>query len=78
VEGLLCFDARSVYEEGIVQDVEVVVEGAQLETLNHLVRAALPRKPLVVQWFLVGADVDRFPMLIRLDSLSCIQNVHPL
>ena len=93
VKQICCKDAREpVYEEGIVQDVEVVVEGAQLETLekqrnkglgafqlllecfnrfnlnhqaalvrffcwsnlNHLVRAAFPRKPLVVQWFLVN------------------------
>ena len=35
VKQICCKDAREpVYEEGIVQDVEVVVEGAQLETLE--------------------------------------------
>jgi len=58
--------------------VEVVVEGAQFEALHHLIRPTLPGEPLVVQRLLVGADVDWFPMLVRLDPFSCIQDIHSL
>ena len=49
MEGLLGLDARPVDQEGVVEDVELVVEGAELVALDHLVGAALPGQPLVIQ-----------------------------
>ena len=37
-----------MYEEGVVQDVELVVHQAELESLVHLVRPALPGQSLLV------------------------------
>ena len=37
-----------MYEEGVVQDVELVVHQAELESLVHLVRPALPGQSFLV------------------------------
>ena len=37
-----------MYEEGVVQDVKLVVHQTELESLVHLVRPSLPGQSLVV------------------------------
>ena len=52
VKQICCKDAREpVYEEGIVQDVEVVVEGAQLETLEKQRHKGLGAFQLLLECF---------------------------
>ena len=45
-----------VYEEGVVQDVELVVHQTELESLVHLVRPALPGQSLLVPRFELMRD----------------------
>merc|ERR1719384_616753 len=66
LERFPCFYSRPVYQESVVQDVELVVEETEFEALRHLVRPALPGEPLVVPGLLVGPDVYRLPVLERL------------
>ena len=70
-------DESPVYQEGVVQNVELVVEETEFEALRHLVRPALPGEPLVVPGLLVGPDVDRLPVLERLHPLAHMEHVHP-
>ena len=39
---------RPVYEEGVVQDVKLVIHQTELESLVHLVRPSFPGQSLIV------------------------------
>lgn len=43
---------KPVDEEGVIQNMKLVVKKTKLEPLGHLVRSPLPGQPLIVQRFL--------------------------
>ena len=59
-----------MYQESIVQNVKLIIQQAKFEALSHLVRPALPGEPLVVPGLLVGPDVERLPVVVRINSLT--------
>ena len=44
-----------VYEEGIVQDMKLIIEKTEFEPLGHLIRPSLPGKSLIIQRFLTNS-----------------------
>ena len=64
-----------VYQESIVQNVELVTKQTKLESLLHLVRPPLPAESLVVPGIFVGPDEKRLPVLMRKNSLPDVENI---
>lgn len=61
-------DAWLVHEEGVVEDVELVVEDAERVALRHFVALSFPAQPLVVVGVHVGSNVDWLKILLNLSS----------
>lgn len=64
------FNPRSVYQEGIVQNGEVVVQETHDRGLRHPVRLALVQVSFLVVGHLVRGDEERLPMTPLSQSLD--------
>lgn len=56
------FDARFVYEKGVVKNLKLVVEHAKRVALRHLVALSLPAQSFVVVRIRVRSNVDWLPV----------------
>lgn len=62
-----------MYQKGVVQDIEIVVHDTQLVTLCHFIRSAFPGESFIIQWVIMGADVNGLPVLIRRVSFTSVK-----
>jgi hypothetical protein len=68
------FDARLVHQEGVVENMEFIVEDAERVALRHLVTLPFPAQSLVVMWVHVSANVDWLPVDEIASTLANVEN----
>ena len=65
-----------MYQESVIKNVKLIIQQTKFEALVHLVRPALPGEPLVVPGLLVGPDIYGLPVVVRVNSLTDVEDVH--
>ena len=65
-----------MYEESIIENVKLIIQQTKFKALSHFVRPALPGEPLIVPGLLVGPDVYWLPVVVGVNPLTDVENIH--